>query len=359
MILKKKAVLVLHRNHAEYYKEGVTEQSVYQYPPVVISHLEVLNEDELQKQLIAFIQGNKLLPANLVIILSHEILFDKLIPKSTEQAEQIETFRDLVPYESPSVRLVPVPKGTLVLVANPDFYAAFKMAFESQGWNVLGVVPALPYSKDPLLQQPLTQKQVKQVHAKPELLKQYSFLTEFQEKASAEEKDEEKQSQKKRVVLLVGVFGLLMLILIVLIIQMFQSNKEANEKKDTNLTPTPNQQVVSPSTFTTSLPALSPTAPPSQNLSQYQISLVIAPGFSSQATSLQSALQGAGFTKIQSSNETQVDLKRPVVIFDSTVPETVRAQIIRLVEPLLPGVSEQQTTNADSDVTINVVIEEN
>jgi len=116
----------------------------FPYPPGSMKDLEVVNREELGAKLKNFITDRKLVPTDLVFVLSPNVCFEKDLPHLSEDERQNHTtqFLDMVPFSSISSKLFHVGNDYKLAAINRDFYESLAKPFTALGFSVVAVVPS-------------------------------------------------------------------------------------------------------------------------------------------------------------------------------------------------------------------------
>src|SRR3972149_3511478 len=108
-----KGVLFLKRNGFDFYEDKMENILSFPFSEAVVNSLEIINPQEFNNQIKAFVEINKFLPAALMIILSADVLFEKDIQTQDPNIQSQETSEilDIIPFESISTKLLPIGQG--------------------------------------------------------------------------------------------------------------------------------------------------------------------------------------------------------------------------------------------------------
>ncbi|MEK7064181.1 MAG: LytR C-terminal domain-containing protein [Patescibacteria group bacterium] len=111
----------------------------------VVKDLNVVGLVELAAQIKTFVETNKIVPTDLVVVLDGETYFEKqLTGKADDQmAVEVQEFVDSVPLASPSSKIFKVGDKYHVVVINRRLYESVRAAFEALGFAVKAVVPEM------------------------------------------------------------------------------------------------------------------------------------------------------------------------------------------------------------------------
>ena len=347
MFNNKQGVIYLDRIYFDYFDNSLSASIRFDFSPYV-TNLEITNREELQNQLRLFIENNKLLPSNIVVILSENVLFVKGVPEGTENLdEEIEKFSDNVPFERVNTKSYKLDNGTLLVATNKDLYSSLQEVFEKKNFSFEAIIPIYNagintpdpnYGLDPTA--------AKTILSNLDNLKASSLEMEETSHIVQKPKEEEqvKNKNKKNTYLLLGVFGFL---LIVLTIVAFSAMKP--EPKKTVLTPTAN------TTKKNLINTKSKESSQSATLNEKNIKIEIAsyPGDIS-ADVIRSKLLSSGFINISINKNPTTNSPQTLVVFSSNISETVREEILKEVKSVNPSALSQETINPLQDVLITL-----
>ncbi|MBI4091692.1 MAG: hypothetical protein HY427_00570 [Candidatus Levybacteria bacterium] len=138
-----KGVLLLRRDGFDFYEDKSGRISSFPFSTVLVNSLEIINPQEFKNQIKAFVETNKFLPADLMIILSADILFEKDIQTQDPNVQSQETsdFLDIIPFESISTKLLPAKLGIRVIAVNKNLIDTLSSSFKELGFLIEGIVP--------------------------------------------------------------------------------------------------------------------------------------------------------------------------------------------------------------------------
>ncbi len=277
MSIKNEGVLYLLRDKFQIYTPFLSSILEVHFVNDIIRDLEIINKELLESILKVFIESNKILPCNLIIVLSNSVCFiqDFAIPEksltspapsqqSSDQKQEMikihneaqkemrlheEKFKEHVPFEIVASQTVPLQNGERIYATNQELYETIKSVFETKGFTIDSVLPGDLFGNNLGTQPALTPAAVALVIQSAPALKKHSMLVQSaresvmkdeekvaDEKAPAEITDPEileerkSKSDKKRLIILSGVFGLLIIILIVVYIFSSQSGKSPSNR---------------------------------------------------------------------------------------------------------------------------------
>lgn len=216
-----KGVLLLRRDGFDFYEDRQERILSFPFSTAVVNSLEIINLEEFKNQIKAFIEVNKFLPADLMIILSADVLFEKDIQTQDPnvQSQETQNFLDIIPFESISTKLLPTKLGIRVIAVNKNFIDTLRTSLKELGFSIEGIVPyetVEGFEGTYSLNNEISKFIIKQFDS----LKNASFEFENERKPIPQPESHTGKSNKNRLrfYAMLGVFGVLLLILISLII---------------------------------------------------------------------------------------------------------------------------------------------
>src|SRR3990172_9398834 len=122
-----KGVLLLRRDGFDFYEDKSGRILSFPFSNSVVNSLEIINPEEFKNQVKAFIEINKFLPADLMIILSADVLFEKDIQTQDPNIQDLEVqkFLDVIPFETISTKTLPMDgQGVRIIAVNKNLVDA-------------------------------------------------------------------------------------------------------------------------------------------------------------------------------------------------------------------------------------------
>jgi len=227
------SIIFVDRNGFLLFSDSINRVLQFNFAPNVIKDLEVINNDELTAQIATFFSQAKLQQFQAVMLLSENLLFEKVFtsPQDEYQKKEMDMFLDNLPFEHVG-SIIFANAESKFIATNKDLYGSLKSAFEKQKCTVDSIVPAFIVEINLNQMVSLTKSEAFAIFRKATTLKQYSFLTETPYKDSQTEAKqrestrdisqppqvatkEKKSFVSPRVILLIGVFVVLLVILAV------------------------------------------------------------------------------------------------------------------------------------------------
>ncbi len=135
---KTNAILFLDRDRFDFYMAASGNILSLPFSENIVNAMDVVNLEQFETQIRAFVDQNKIGPANIMMILSPNIVFEKDIETIGEH--EVEKFRDTVPFENIYTQSFPLAGGVRVIAVNRDLCDAIKNSFENLGFNIDTIV---------------------------------------------------------------------------------------------------------------------------------------------------------------------------------------------------------------------------
>ena len=244
-------VIYIDKNKALFYFENTKITLQLDFPPNVISDLDLLSKERLEELIDTFINSNNLKDSKFeaVLVFSPVSAFEKDflgdLPKDKEV--EIKKFIDLVPFEEVQSKEYKLGKKTKVVAINKTLYDSIINIFKKRNIFVSSV---LPFSVLQEISTELTHSvSLGFIAAKSDSYKQYSLIN-GNEDNPGNDKQKIGFIQKKniRIYVLAGVFLILLLVLIVLVITTLlpANNPQKNQIVLPTFTPTPTVEEIIP-----------------------------------------------------------------------------------------------------------------
>jgi hypothetical protein len=231
-------ILLLHKEKFDFYSSAFGRVVEFKFIPEIIRDFDVVNAELLENLIKLFIESNKLPKGELVIVVSDNASFIKDIfpsgPNGVQVNVQEETnkFIDSVPFDEVASITFPMPQGTKVWSTNRGLFDLITSAFGKNGFKVAAVLPGLLFGSvvgsKPLLDiisaNEILQKGdlIKSEHnllmtkTTPQPIKkeEVSSIPEASSSDVGIQEEAPKKTDKKRLAILIGVFGVLIVVLI-------------------------------------------------------------------------------------------------------------------------------------------------
>lgn len=344
-----KSIIYIDRANLYFYGGNVHAPLIFAFKPTTIRDIEVINAEELEKELNDFIKNNKIEPSDAMIIVAHQSSFEKLLDPKTplDQIEvQKKQFIDNVPFEQTLSRTFVTTKGTKIIAVNKALVYLIRDIFNKNHFTieVISSIQSLYPDADVTFNVATAQ----QILSKSTAFKQNMFLLHDVEVPSTDIFEESYGKEKKNnsLLYLIPVFVVLIGILAWLIIgqRTARSSKRA-------ITPTPIQQqiVITPTIPIPSVASESALIIPKDTIT---IQILNGSGIVGQADEIKSVLEKEDYDQITTGNAPSLQSSRTLIIFKSRIPTSQREEIMTLVANIAGDVTTQQNEEIDTDILI-------
>lgn len=350
---KQSGIIFLDRHGFLFYEKSLQKILTLPFQPNVVTNLDVLNSELLKAQIKQFITANKIKPTTLIIILSTEVLFEKILPEIDEEQklDEVRRFLDNMPFENVSTITYKLEKGYQLIAMNRDFYDTIKEAFEKESFTIGAVLPVFSLGKDIDLSHGLSAEMGRII------LKKFASIRPEQYAIHHDEKGETKENKfvilakkNKRLAILLIVFMLLLLVLIGFTLINFLQPQGNNV------------QPVKTINQTTPVPSIAPTisvqetssSPSATFMSVFSIQIFYRQGDLDKATELKKKLLALGFEHIEIGNPQSTTVANPLVVFSTSVPQEIRDELTAELESLYGDIVSRQNADTLFDVTITL-----
>lgn len=217
-ISNKQAIACYIDSNKILFYQGATGSMIsLEFPPDVISFLDLVHKEKFEQLIEDFIKQNNIVGGNVILVYSSTAAFEKDFQEDdpTKEDTEIQKFIDLVPFEDVLSKIYKLNKKTKVVAINNRVYESIRIVLEKSNFLVYAVVPASVLSETiPELSQTMD---LGTILRKIDSLKQYSLITGSEVNNQALEKKPETKKQNKRLYAFGGVFGILLIVLIAMI----------------------------------------------------------------------------------------------------------------------------------------------
>lgn len=147
---RQSAILFLDRDRFDLYVNGMDHVFSFPFSETTINSMDVVNTSILETQIGAFVEQNNIRLANIMIILSPNLIFEKDIEVAEVEKRDIEMekFQETVPFERLYTLSFPLLQGTRILAVNKALCDSIKNSFEKLGFLVDSIVPYVALGPD-------------------------------------------------------------------------------------------------------------------------------------------------------------------------------------------------------------------
>lgn len=329
-------------------QKGVFEIPI---PDPVIKDLEIKKSGELDKLLANYIQENKILPGQIYLILSSDVVLEKVFPNSAKEALKNEAVENvnLAPFNHVGFQMVQTGKDVTLILVNRELYEGFQDILERLGFHVSAVTPAkaigLPGGQ-------FTAQTGREVLNRAAAVFQSSFIADPEQTSRSENSLSSDPRRNKKLLTLLLALGLLIVVLGGLVIKMTVFPDKA--------APTNGQQAPKNSTSAeTPIPASTITpeanATPSAGLETVRIQVLNASGKTGLAESVKTKLITAGFKLVEVGNAPTLNSDRLQIVFAPGLATNIRLTVVEALAGTFPNpVTRERSASGDFDVVISL-----
>ncbi|OGF99721.1 hypothetical protein A2Y99_01995 [Candidatus Gottesmanbacteria bacterium RBG_13_37_7] len=359
------SVLYLDRQRLDFFGGNITDKIVHlDFPPNTLKDLEVVNIDELNILIKAFIDFYKILPSRVIIIISKNAYFEKEIQKKENADLALETklYLNSVPFENIISSSIAFENGFKIIAFNRNLLYSLKTALEKYGFIVEVALPDIVFGKDIMQKNGLDMeigRLMLQKYAAYKMHNLFSIKEEHQIDSSpnreTEEKKEIKPKEKSKTIFLLPVFFILLSIMAYMLYYNSRTNKKPSQVS---------QMAVSEPKSTAAQPSLllSPTVtgvhPSSgitrqtQNAESISIKIISSVSSREKQESLRTELERLGFTKIELETTDSINTPQTLMIVDKNLSSAMREAMGNIVKYNFPNSILQETANSQYDITL-------
>jgi len=343
-MIKSNNVIFLDKNRFDFYNEEQNKTYSFDLSQFV-NNLEIVNKQEFDQAVAAFVTTNKISTGGIIIVLSESVLFVKALPPDTEISlddEKEGKFINSVPFEHVSFKTYPIEGGKLLVATNKDFYSYVKSAFEKLSFTTNIVTPIYSSGVSTLADSGLTPDAAKT------LLKNEGVL-----RTNAIEALEEKEvkpspivttgkPEKKRLIALLSVFGVLILVLVIVTVISLRTPSVPTTNQSQN------QISVSPT-----IPVVAEVASTSGELTVESTSVRITypDGSISVANILRDRLASLGYKNITLQSTTTTSTNS-LLLTNDLVSQEAKTAVYNNVSQIVPSIISQEVDRGDADIVI-------
>ncbi len=363
---KSVGVIYLERNSLYFYGANIANIIKFEFPPQAVRDLDVVNKDLLSKQIGLFIDTNKIHPSRVMIILSPNIVFEKVFPLMEENKLEIEIqkYLDNIPFENVITKKYVVDKTTKIIVVNKLLYEIVKNAFEQKSFMVEAIAPFSSLKINPQAKNNFSAETAKLIINKFDSLKQDGMSINQENPTQTNQKLLNnkflKDPKNKRGLILIFIFVLLVIVLVILFVLSgfgkppiaLKTADNTPSQTNTNIqAPTPTNIPPSPTLIPSETPQVG-TVSSQLLIKRLKINILNSSGVIKQADFLKERLIAKGFENIITNNSQPTNSTKTLIIFLRSVPDDIKKTITDEVKKINFDVSVQENSNSDFDCTI-------
>lgn len=144
-------VLFVRSHQLEIFSLSSAQVFKIDFPDVILKYQEIRNREKFEELVVNLIKKEKLFNKKAIIILSDEIVFEKVIIDSevAKNPDLIKSIFDEIPltYEELGKKIFVSKSEMKVWGTNQMIFKVIKSIMEANGWNIKAVVPLNAFSK--------------------------------------------------------------------------------------------------------------------------------------------------------------------------------------------------------------------
>lgn len=329
------SVIYIRKNSLIFYISSSKKQ--LELPSNIASDITIKDPIMYQKLVEEFISGNHIKKTKVLIILSPEVTFQKIIPPSEIKnlSTLSQAFSEMIPSDALITKNIPMPDGIHLIATNKRIYQILIDKLREIDWDVNSIFPVILVTEDNELSQEAIKKFPK------DLIKKSDFLDERQPELDPRNYVE---TPKKA--------GFLKILTILLIIILLAVVFGALWYFRANFTPQKAPQSVTTSEPISTESAKLQTATSSAEINDLTAQVLNGTGVAGQAGLVKDQLQELGLSDIETGNAEGAGGGDTVVVFADLVPQTLRDKIVNLLKEEFAGVEVQKAPNPLFDILI-------
>lgn len=344
LFFEKLPVLIFIRKNAIDLLFGSKQQTL-QLPVDTIANFEIVNSEKYEKMITGFLSSAHFNRQSIFIVLSDEIIFQKIIPAAEiANIDQItQDFLDITPIEPEKLAKKSVKSGDRIhlLTTNKRLFELVIELVEKKGGRVLAVVPLTVFTNDSIL----TQQIVKKICASKNLVADTDFLTDSQNFPG---KDNQTPKTKKNIIfylLLFLFFTITAVFIVITLINYFkiQPGKQILPTKISVLKASP-PPIASASAESSASAKLK---------NELTIDILNGTGTAGQALRVKNQLSELGFSNIETGNAEGVLTTKTIIIFSKNVADGIKKEITDALKENFITVTNQ---NDADEVKFDILI---
>lgn len=240
-----------------------------EFPPDVLSYLDLMHEAKFEQLLDSFLEQNQLIGGGVILVYSTTVTFEKDFEETqiVKEDTEIQKFIDIVPFEDVFSKTYKLNKKIKAVAVNNRVYESIRTVLERRNFIINSVIPIS------VLQETFSELaqniDLGFILGKIDSIKQFSMINGTSGNNPALEKKPESKKQNKRLYVLGGIFGVLVLILIVMVINTLFSKPAPTNSKGVTAPPlSPKPTILETSRHENSPPAIESSSSPSGSVTQ-------------------------------------------------------------------------------------------
>lgn len=210
-------VCYFQRSRLSVYIPSRNEVAALDFPPTILADITVVDQDQFRKAITKLLAQYKVEESPVLVVLATDVCFMQEIEANEKKEEKpvsevVKELRSSMPYANVFARSLQYGKHQVAIALNREFYEPLLAVFRDEGFEVTTLVPELVLGQS-LTESGLTPEIAVQLTAAIDKLDAFDLLK-SEEKPKIITATAQTPEDKKRTLLLVGVFVVLVLILV-------------------------------------------------------------------------------------------------------------------------------------------------
>ena len=139
--------IYLHKNGFFLYDDKTKRIFQLGFRPEIARDFEIINSDQLNLDIKSFVESNKIAPIPLIMVVSHDMFFERDFPALTKEQQAAETqrFLDNIPFEVIVSKVIISEKGFRIIAGNGHFIEEVRKAFQALGFSINIALPSIVF----------------------------------------------------------------------------------------------------------------------------------------------------------------------------------------------------------------------
>lgn len=330
------SVIYIKKNSLVFYISSSEKQ--LELPSDIASDIDIKDPLKYQKLIEDFTTGSHIKKTKVLIVLSPEVTFQKIIPVSEIKnlAALSQAFTEIIPSDTLVTKNIPMADGIHLLATNKKIYQLLIDKLKELSWDIEGIFPIILVTEDNELNQEAIRKIPK------DLIKKSDFLDGRQPELDPQNY---MQSPKKAGILKILTILLIIILLAVVFGALWYFRANFAPQKTSSKSPPTDSPISTES-------AQLQTATDSAQVKDLTVQVLNGTGVAGQAGLVKDQLQELELSDIEVGNAEGAGTGDTVVIFSDSVPQTLKDKIVNLLKDDFANVEVQKAPDSLFDVLI-------
>lgn len=176
--IEPQACFFVSRNKLIFYSENLENTMEIPLSTEVVLDLEIISHNSLERILCNWLDQYKIEPNQIALIMDSSTYFHQTVEQLPQSNDPIiQQFLETVPFSNVLTETFPLQQGAYITALNQNFINPLISILEKVGFIVVSVSPAFIFGID-FNKQPFSKELGAKMLNDPELLSNYSFLSE-------------------------------------------------------------------------------------------------------------------------------------------------------------------------------------